>query len=242
MRVIAQHPASVIPSTGRRRAFGSIDERAPCTAKRSSARSDRSFLKPPNPFDAGDAFERWLNQSVGAQEITRYLRALYDERADLKVAFPDIDGVDARRFVDWVRTTGAVHERIPERLVPRPSTASVVGGVNLAGYLAAASGVGEAARRMADALRAGRVPTATITYRNTRSRQDAVTASEAGPLHDVNLVCINADQLPTFRSEAQELMSRSSILQRPGRPGDPAGWPSMIHHGAGDLDPGAGRR
>lgn len=185
-----------------------LDRRARTIYRRELIAAERAKRpEPPSPFSQGSGFEDWLNEVVGPQEITRYLRALYDEREDLKAAFPDVDGTDARLFVDWVRTTGAVHEQIPELLVPRPPIPERVDGVNIAGYMAAENGVGEAARGLASAFDAAGIPKTVLTYRNTRSRQGHAAVEPGGDdvAHDVNVVCVNADQLPTFRDDVPEL-------------------------------------
>ena len=75
-------------------------------------------------------------------------------------------------------------------------------GVNLAGYLRAELGVGEAARRLARGLAAGHIPHATTAYGRTESRQQHPYrgARRRGVLRH-NVVCVNADELPRFRAE-----------------------------------------
>lgn len=82
---------------------------------------------------------------------------------------------------------------------PRDDTA--VGGVNVAGYLRAELGIGEAARQIIAGIRSVGIPHATITYREgTSSRQEHPFEHErrSGDLHDVNLICVNADQIGNF--------------------------------------------
>ena len=76
-------------------------------------------------------------------------------------------------------------------------------GLNVAGYLNAELGVGEAARRLVQGLRAGGIPHATITYGRTGSRQHhPFVHRRAVASYDTNVICVNADQLPHFRAEA----------------------------------------
>lgn len=183
-----------------------LDRRARAVYRRELIAAERERRsEPPNPFVDGTRFERWLNEIVGPQEITRYLRALYDENEELKAAFPDIDGTDARLYVDWVRTAGALHEKIPERLVPRPVVRGDIRGVNLAGYLTAENGVGEAARQLASAFDAAHLDVVLRPYDNTRSRQQIDVERTVETAHPVNIVCVNADQLPFFRADAPDL-------------------------------------
>jgi glycosyltransferase involved in cell wall biosynthesis len=73
-------------------------------------------------------------------------------------------------------------------------------GVNLIGFLEAESGLGEVARRLGDALDRAGIPFGAIPYRQTPSRQEyplrfGVTNEAA---YDVNLLCLNADDLTAF--------------------------------------------
>jgi hypothetical protein len=76
-------------------------------------------------------------------------------------------------------------------------------GVRVAGYLRAESGVGEAGRLAILALDAFQIPTGTHTYSRSPARQRAdepVAVSDPSSF-DVNLVCVNADMLPSFAAE-----------------------------------------
>jgi glycosyltransferase involved in cell wall biosynthesis len=73
-------------------------------------------------------------------------------------------------------------------------------GVNLVGYLRAESGVGQLGRSWLATLDAGEIGVARLTYGNTRVRQEheLFGPDAAAPFYDVNLVSINADQVPVF--------------------------------------------
>ena len=90
----------------------------------------------------------------------------------------------------------------PTSHVP-PGPASDRPGVNVAGYLRAELGVGEAARRLVRALDSAGVPHATYAYGRTVSRQlhPYEGRGERADVYDVNVVCVNADELPNFRSD-----------------------------------------
>ncbi len=62
-------------------------------------------------------------------------------------------------------------------------------GVNLAGYLDATAGVGEAARHVQEALRAAGVAVAPLRLRSAAPSEGAVAAGEA--VHPVTIVCAN---------------------------------------------------
>jgi glycosyltransferase involved in cell wall biosynthesis len=89
-------------------------------------------------------------------------------------------------------------------LVPPPRSATaeppepVTGGVNVAGYFRAEAGVGEAARHLLRGLDRARIPYSTFTYEETLSRQRHAFEERAGAAYDVNVICVNADQVPRF--------------------------------------------
>lgn len=76
--------------------------------------------------------------------------------------------------------------------------------MNLVGFLEGEFGLGEIARRLAGALRHAGIPHAAISYRRTASRQAHRLDFEL--LHEVpydtNIICLNADYLPTFVDDA----------------------------------------
>lgn len=88
-------------------------------------------------------------------------------------------------------------------------------GVNLVGYFRAESGVGEIARLYLAALDAAEIPVAIVPFDRTRNRQEhpLPLGAPSEPIHDVNLLCINADQLPVFAAEhgASTLAGRYNI-------------------------------
>ena len=163
--------------------------------------------EPPNPFDEGgaDLLVAWLNEPAHprAPGLTRYLFHLHQERTDLQEAFGDPRWRDRERYLQWVWGDGRVDERIPLELLPEihpePEPAKPkTGGVNVAGYFRAEAGVGQAARHVLAGLDAGGIPHSTVVYDQTASRQ-AHDFEEAGdPVYDVNVICVNADQLPRF--------------------------------------------
>ena len=81
-------------------------------------------------------------------------------------------------------------------------------GVNLAGYLDATAGVGEAARHLHEALRAAGVAVAPLTLRSRDAPREGTPASsgaggEAHPeaVHPVTIVCANPDGMTGARDE-----------------------------------------
>jgi glycosyltransferase involved in cell wall biosynthesis/SAM-dependent methyltransferase len=175
---------------------------------------------PPDPFDPDDpqAFLTWLNEPVdpvgGAALVSRYLDRLRRERPDLQTAFPDLRWSDAERYLAWVAADGRYQVDLPAELVPdlrgiSPRPASLPGlelepGFNIAGYLRAELGVGEAARQIIEGVKAAGIPYSTVVYdAGTSSRQEHPFegAGSSTALFDTNLICVNADRLREFAQD-----------------------------------------
>jgi glycosyltransferase involved in cell wall biosynthesis/GT2 family glycosyltransferase len=168
-----------------------------------------SFPNPFSPAGAADVVQRLLRPSPHAPGVPAYLGEIWSERADLRIAFPRIESVDAERFLDWVRTQGVREHGIPPELIP-PMTPEVrtpaargrklTPGVNVYGYAFAESGTGQIVRSVVAALAAEGIPYAVVPFTRTISRQQRVfhDLGTAVPLFDTNLICVNADQVPLF--------------------------------------------
>lgn len=181
---------------------------------------------PPDPLDRAqaDAFVEWLNQpGEGTALPTRYLGRLYEERSDLRAAFPDLSGPDLARYVEWIRRNGGADPPIPAvfraalaRLEVRsPARGAHVAepsptGVNVAGYVRAELGTGEGARLTVAAVKAAGIPYSVIDFGATASRQQHpfTDFGTAMPVYDVNLLQVNADMFPRFAERyGEELLS-----------------------------------
>jgi hypothetical protein len=176
--------------------------------------------EPPDPFDAAHpaAFTAWLNapDEHESRRWSRYLRAIYQARADVQAHMHDIEGASAASFGHWLRTDGVVQERIPPCLAPPAPPAdgqSVSGtdaapapsGLNVAGYFHAELGVGEAARLLIRAIDATGAAYSTSSQNAPLSRQqhrfDGAPSMEDAAF-DMNLLCVNADVTPAFARTA----------------------------------------
>jgi glycosyltransferase involved in cell wall biosynthesis len=172
-----------------------------------------SFPNPFAPNGADDVVERLLRPAPDAPDVPGYLYDIWSGRADLRIAFPRIDSVDAQRFLDWVRTQGVREQHIPPQLVPAPRAAaarpiarrphvteSLPRGVNVYGYAFAESGTGQIVRSVVAALAAEGIPYAVVPFTRTMSRQQRMfhDLGNAAPAFDTNLICVNADQVPLF--------------------------------------------
>ncbi len=163
---------------------------------------------PPDPFDArgARAYEDWLRAPGAAHRVTRYLRALWDERADLRASFRDLESPDARFYMDWARTLARFEPNVAPELVALETHRrrdEHVPGVNVAGYVRAESGVGEVSRLLTASLDAAGVSSSIVAFDKTSSRQqsDALNDRVEGAEHDINLVCVNADAFEGFVDE-----------------------------------------
>ena len=197
-----------------RYAYGTLPNGVPVTARmrllysEALTRAERGGgVEPPNPFGADpERFIDFLNQPAhpSAPGMTRYLADLHARRPDLREAFPDPRWVDGERFLRWAWTTGHHNEQLPVELIPAPDQpppehpTPVAGGVNVAGYFRAEAGVGQAARHVLNGLRHSEIPYTTMAYGETRSRQDHAFEESGGTPYDVNIICVNADELPRF--------------------------------------------
>ena len=179
---------------------------------------------PPDPFepDGAAATLDLLNAPDGSGRLTTYQAMLYARRPDLHHRFHDPQGHDRERFFECLQSEvaeGRLHQMLalpPEFSGSLPSDRSsrplndwdppdkLHPGVMLVGYLRAELGVGQGGRLLADALDAAGIQYATLVNSTTASRQNHVferTLNEGRRDFNVNIVCVNADQLPAFAAQ-----------------------------------------
>jgi glycosyltransferase involved in cell wall biosynthesis len=173
-----------------------------------------------SPFSAAgtEEFIAWTQEpaDIGAiHGLTRIHLELYDKRPDLSNAYPDLEGADGERFLTWVYRYAAEDFDLPPHLLglgperaadePDPVGAIEPWGVNVAGYLSSELGVGEAGRAVISALDASGVPVMPIhgswIPSNRQGHAFAYLDTLAAPF-PINLICVNADQLPRFVAAA----------------------------------------
>ena len=166
-----------------------------------------------NPLATGPGtFFAWINEPVfdGSPKLSRYLKAIYDLRVDVQKAFPDLSGRDRADFLSWVRSSAIQEMQVPRDLLEAAglfdTPAETALGVNYAGYLRAEMGVGEAARGYIRALRArdfqlGYADLSDLAphRKEDQSLGDLTAPADNPTLHDINIIHVNADQLPVAR-------------------------------------------
>jgi glycosyltransferase involved in cell wall biosynthesis len=175
-----------------------------------AAHLDGSAVPDPYSPDGVSAFIDFLNAPSpdSAGRYSRYIWSLLQTWADLEYVFPQAPTTDRPHFVWWLHRFARSEGPIPAGIVLPPSGPTVDahptkhGGVNLAGYLSADSGLAVSAKRTIDALATAAVPVEPVTYRRTLSRQDVFDLDETivAP-YDTNLVCVTAEQFPLFHAD-----------------------------------------
>ncbi len=178
----------------------------------------------PDPFDPVEvaAFFRMMlerPEGSGVCAVPRYFESLHRSRVDLQVAFPALEGPGAGSYLQWVERMAILEGSVPRHYLPpyRPTRGQVVrplcepldAGINVIGYLDAEDGVGEVARQFGRVLAHAGIPHALVPYHQTPSRLLARTPGAAGEAtFDINLICVNADELPIFFSRMHDRYHR----------------------------------
>jgi glycosyltransferase involved in cell wall biosynthesis len=173
----------------------------------------------PNPHDVNSkpSFFEWLNSPVEGSKanekgiaITNYLYSLYQKRQDLQAAFPDVFGKHGEDYLAWITKEGVKQDIHPAYIKAafkagsqgnETTSSEALFGVNVAGYLTAASGVGQAARGYIEALKTCQSAIALLDFSSqTCSHQEDLDLGEMSAFnpYPVNLICINADQIFPF--------------------------------------------
>jgi glycosyltransferase involved in cell wall biosynthesis len=162
---------------------------------------------PPAPFDPSTerAFSAWMVERgvapQGISDVEARLRTIVVAHPVLGHAKPvwRLARLGARRARAMVRK-----ERGPRNPdLELEIDTSPVPGFNIVGHLRAELGVAEVARQIVTGAQQAGIASSAITYRRSDSRQEHPVTwrdSRRAP-YDVNVVCVNADQLPSFRDD-----------------------------------------
>jgi len=159
-----------------------------------------SWLCKPLPYDT---------RGASAIRMTAYLATIYELRPDLRRAFPDVYGSDRTGFMNWVRD-GATRDLGADSRMLALQLPSSPPPVRLAGYLRAALGVGEAARGYVKSMQAEGIEVHLVDASEMTASPlsdnslDLIAGSHEDVSHWVNVIHVNADELPNFREHAGE--------------------------------------
>lgn len=168
--------------------------------------------------DGTEAFYAWLNAPAsrgGATGLTRYHEAIWEDRVDLRAAYPHLDGPDAPGFAGWLWVHAPAELPMPAPLLPpRPehlddgasdAVTDPLWGVNVAGFFTSELGLGEAARLLVAGLDAARVPALPVQGALVPPCRQGAEFHFSGPAEapfPINIVCMNGDTIPVFAREA----------------------------------------
>jgi glycosyltransferase involved in cell wall biosynthesis len=172
--------------------------------------SDGNLEEAPNPFREPAAFREWLVEpSIGTRDapFSRFDYSIWRARVDVQRAFPDPLGVDAPHFRNWLDHAADAKTYYAEIGYSRDSAISMADqralelefGWSLVGYARAELGVGEAGRRLGQAVARTGMPWEMVGLnRGSQSRQEHRYKGEvaAHPRYVNTVLCVNADQTP----------------------------------------------
>ena len=180
---------------------------------------------PPTPLDPDgeDAFRTWLlatSETPGEVPLLAY--ALWCSRPDCQESFPDLaDPVQRDDFLRWVDRNAALDhpeidwDDLDAPPYDEPSFVRVSAepfGVDVVGYLAGEFGLGEAGRRLTDALTAVGVPVSTIAYRDVDHRMLERYRTDDVFRHDVVILSVNAPETPLIHAALRPQLRNRHLI------------------------------
>ncbi|HVB01397.1 MAG TPA: glycosyltransferase [Acidimicrobiales bacterium] len=182
---------------------------------------------PPNPFYRADLFVLWLNSPDEKEVISRYLKKMYEGRADLQHHFPDATGTGLTALVAWCwdeSSKGNFDQRLIPKVLGEVGIVSNVGsgsrrpdvfqgGIQVSGYFKAEMGVGELGRNTIKTIATSGIPYSTLTITDVIHRQNLDFIDRKADGHAINVVCMNADSIVHFayRMGAEYFRNRYTI-------------------------------
>lgn len=180
---------------------------------RQGVRAGRITQSPYEPAGLAevDAYFREPAVRGGSLGINRALLAFWAARPELQAAYGNLDGPDAHGLIGWAHVFGpqagfpvAFAPPHADPAPPATSTSPDTAGVNLAGYFTSELGLGEGARQLATALTAAGEPVTAIqglVRPSTRQQAEFQPEPPAAADHDVNLLVVNGDIVPSFAED-----------------------------------------
>ena len=168
----------------------------------------------PDPITESDAFTRWLltpGIGFGPDKPSPAAYSWWQGRDDLRKAFPDVLGADARRYLDWVENDPWPAARTSEIVAALPpaddavvddaapaGTARRAFGWSVIAHATSELGIGETGRRTANMVSRSGIPTelvaapaGNLSRQNHRPRLRIATE----PGYENVIVCANADEI-----------------------------------------------
>ncbi len=171
----------------------------------------RSWMKSLRVRESGAAYsrgfwwalERWFTIHEGSKTIGMSEEArIQGFRQWLGKVKPEKIGIPLDLIPEWSldgdKPTGSMIDSFPKVSERAP-------GLAVTGFFSAEMGLGEAARLLVSGIQASGLSYNTVTARNVESRQEhPFEIQEGGAIHDVNVLCVNADTLPYLRKRLGE--------------------------------------
>lgn len=210
------------------------------------------LTKSPFTLAGAEDFYAWLNEPAkagSAAGVTRYLYEMWQDRPDLRGAYPHLDGPDGPGFVGWAHVFAGKEVPLPPALLP-PAPEHVAThrevaeaaeratgwGVNVAGFFTSELGLGEAARLLTAGLQAAGVPALPVQgslIPPCRQEADFTFANPAEAAYPISIVCMNGDSIPHFARDVGQgfFDGRHTIALWWWELGDfPDDWKAAFHY------------
>jgi glycosyltransferase involved in cell wall biosynthesis/SAM-dependent methyltransferase len=182
------------------------------------ALADGALEHAPWSVEGTRELDAWLDQPGdrgAAVGLTRYHVAIWEQRADLRTAYPHLDGPDAAGYAEWLHTYGTKDHHIPVRSLPPEEYAGppvvepdlLPWGANVAGFFRSELGLGEAARLLIGGLDAAKVPALPVQgalVPPCRQEAEFTFTTPGESPYPINIICMNGDTIPVFAREADE--------------------------------------
>ncbi len=159
----------------------------------------------PDPFDGTPDIDEWLDLTFGRnwRRFTGEQRQRWFSRPDLRAAFPDVFGRDATHYLQWIAAepTETKQARQQARQCIDDLAAAPRGlrrgGWNVVGYMSAEKGMGEAGRRVAEAVKGTGLPVHVVrrSSRNTRQEHPVGGHMSEDMTYRNSILVVNADQV-----------------------------------------------
>jgi glycosyltransferase involved in cell wall biosynthesis/SAM-dependent methyltransferase len=164
----------------------------------------------PSEADTDAAIRGWFTEPLRhSNQVNRLVLGVWEQRPDLRAAFPDPFGAHAAMLLDWCFSEGIKDKQTVASLLPsvtgnenlpaRRLENNDVAGVNVAGYFQAEMGVGQIGRLLVEAVRASGLPYSTLRSTQTVHRQNAGFDDKTDAVrYRINIASVNADLFPSW--------------------------------------------